>query len=73
MLYAFHACFTFILIVKENPAEFRFELYNFFFLKKIKRGIGESASWFACLGYLVDHFVVKIYFTCIYHDLKLAC
>lgn len=30
MLYAFHACFTFILIVKENPAEFIFELYNFF-------------------------------------------
>lgn len=73
MLYVFYVCFIFILIVKENFVEFRFELYNFFFFKKIKRGIVESVLWFVCFGYLVDYFVVKIYFICIYYDLKLVC
>lgn len=44
---------------KGKPCWIYIWIHNFFFLKKIKRGIGESASWFACLGYLVDHFVVK--------------
>lgn len=44
MLYAFHACFTFILIVKENPAEFRFELYIFIFSQEDKEG-----HWRECL------------------------